>query len=651
MTTRDTKRRRFALTALIVAILLVTAAIYWPGMHGPFLLDDFANLKPVMQWLQGLDTWRFVMFDNRSGPLGRPVSMATFLLDAAVSHSTNSFPYKLTNLGVHLGCGLAALWLGRKIFRHWDATREAALWPALVLATWWLWLPLSVDTVLYTVQRMAQLAALFMLLALACFMVARERIARGRPSGQVLLWVGVPALTALATLSKENGALALPLALVLEVFLFGPENKPRARSVTLFFCVCIGLPALGAALFVLRDPSFITGGYANRPFTLAQRLLTEPRVLWSYVQTLVVPLGPRMGFFQDNFPVSISFLNPLTTLAAIIAWIAAVAIGWMWRKSNPLFGAGVCFFLVGQSLESGPIGLEIYFEHRNYLPAFGILLAIVSCVIWLWKRLPAPTVAFRHLSKALVVCALALVASVTWGHVQSWRTSATFFTAQASYNPTSPRLQSDLAARAMEAHDLHGALNHISIGEQYSPATEHATATLWRFLAYCAATVSAPSALYTQFVSDARGKVTPFAMNAMGLLATDAERGCKSVDWRLLATIALNWTSKAPMPDTSMEMWRTRYDLARIIAADGDVARARNITHDAWLKSGYNNGIGVFLFQLNAALGDVAACRVVLTRLERAYGGGDERLNEAIVLFRKALADGTIRPASEPTQQ
>lgn len=638
-----TKKLIFCLLA--AALVMVTVGIYWSGLHGPVLLDDTTNLLPVANWLDGQIDGRKVVFGNKSGLFGRPLSMASFLLDAAVTRSTDSFTFKPTNLAIHVLCGLAMLWLAMQVFKRWQPTSEHARWYALVLAGAWLWLPLNVDTVLYIVQRMAQLAALFILLALACFMAAREQIARGEYRGHLLLWLGVPGLTALATLSKENGVLALPLALALEWFLFR-GNEQRPPSVKLFFVLTVGLPVIICAGLVAADSAFITSGYAGRPFTLTERLLTEPRVLWSYVQTLLVPLGPRMGFFQDNFPVSTGPLQPWTTLPAIIAWIALAIAGCKWRKGNPLFGAGVFFFLVGQSLESGPFSLELYFEHRNYLPSFGILLAMAALLVWLWTKLPAPTQLFRNACIGLVGCVLTLYAAGTWGHVQSWRNNQTFFFAQNVFNPASPRFQSYYVSAAIEQHNLSAALEHIAIAERYVGPDLRPAATLWRFLAYCSAQVSAPLALYDQLAKRAEGPITVPIQQAVGHLANDAEAGCRSLfDPKLEATLK-HWLDTTLTPATSATVWQTRFFLARIVAASGRLEDAEIILERAFRDSGYDGIVGILLFQINGSLGDVQGCRAVLALLELQQGHGNHRLDKAVASFRKALANGEIDAAS-----
>lgn len=645
-------RARWAFWLLLAAVVAVTLAIYWPGLHGPMVLDDVTSLEPVSGWLKGQYTWQHAVFGNQSGPLGRPISMVTFLLDVMATHSIATSTFKPTNLGIHILCGLAMLWLAAKVFRRWDATRQHARWYALILATAWLWLPLNVDTVLYIVQRMAQLAALFMLLALGCYMTARERIARGQRRGQLLLWIGVPALTLLAAFSKENGVLAMPLALVLEWFLFRKPGQKRPASIKLFFALMVVLPVLAGIAYVAAHPGFILAGYAGHDFTLAQRLLTEPRILWRYVQTLLVPLGRYMGFFQDNFPLSSGPLFPWTTLPAIAAWLALAIGGLAWRKGNPLFGCGVWFYLVGQAMESSVIPLELYFEHRNYLPSFGILLAVAGLLIWLWQRVPAPTRAFRTICAALLACVLGLYATATWGHVQSWRNEKTFLYAQNVFNPTSPRFRSYIVALAIEHHDLPAALTFIDMAEQnHLPPNQRPTATLWRFLAYCSANTAPPAALYDQLANRAHGRISIPTERAMGLLADFAEAKCPRLDTQRLVRILRGWFNATPTSARSQLLWQSRASLARIVASGGNLEEARGIAHHAWVDSGYNSDVGILLFQLNGSLGDVAACQKILARLERDKGHGDLQLDRAVTSFHKALATGEIAPPAAHSKE
>ena len=65
---------------------LLVAAIwaYYPGLDGPFVLDDFGSIAAlghrggVVDW----ETFKAFVLGGTSGPTGRPVSLLTFLIDA-----------------------------------------------------------------------------------------------------------------------------------------------------------------------------------------------------------------------------------------------------------------------------------------------------------------------------------------------------------------------------------------------------------------------------------------------------------------------------------------------------------------------------------------------------------------------------------------
>ena len=51
-------KRAATLTAFGLPLLLcVVAAVLWPGVHGPFLFDDYPNLKNLAE-INGRLTWR-----------------------------------------------------------------------------------------------------------------------------------------------------------------------------------------------------------------------------------------------------------------------------------------------------------------------------------------------------------------------------------------------------------------------------------------------------------------------------------------------------------------------------------------------------------------------------------------------------------------
>jgi hypothetical protein len=108
--------------------------------------------------------------------------------------------------------------------------------------------------------------------------------------------------------------------------------------------------------------------------------MTEARILWDYVFKTYFPSSHGLNIYNDGFPVSKSLLMPISTLLAIIGWGLVFVLAIIKRKQWPFFTFGALWFLGGHLLESTFLGLELYFEHRNYLPSFGLVLMVVGSI-------------------------------------------------------------------------------------------------------------------------------------------------------------------------------------------------------------------------------------------------------------------------------
>ena len=139
------------------------AVVYVPGLQGPMLHDDFPQLSGLLATDTG--DWRELSDEylvSASGYLGRPVSMASFIANA-ILHGGELRYWKATNLLIHGLTAVVVFFLARVLLQASSSTirPEQAGWLALLVAGLWMLHALHVSTVLHTVQRMAQLAALF----------------------------------------------------------------------------------------------------------------------------------------------------------------------------------------------------------------------------------------------------------------------------------------------------------------------------------------------------------------------------------------------------------------------------------------------------------------------------------------------------------
>jgi tetratricopeptide (TPR) repeat protein len=179
--------------------------------------------------------------------------------------------------------------------------------------------------------------------------------------------------------------------------------------------------------------------YARRDFSLEERLMTQARALCDYVYLILVPQTIGSGLIHDDFRVSRSLIEPLTTIFSLGAVGAAILLSFLVKKRYPLLAFGVLFFLAGHSLESTFLPLENYFEHRNYLPMVGVLLVIVFILNAL----------VSNLSKKLAIGLSAMVCTfyfifaslLTSQNTRVWSNTFDLLTIWATEHPDSLRAQ------------------------------------------------------------------------------------------------------------------------------------------------------------------------------------------------------------------
>lgn len=416
--------------------LAATAAVSWAALAGPFLFDDFPNLQHLAS-LRGALDWASIahyvsLFE---GDPGRPLSMLSFVLnDATWPSQPRSFKY--TNLMVHLLVGTVLFGLARTLARARLPGRGADLVAVLAAAAWLLH-PMQLSTSMLVIQRMTQLAALFAAAGLWGYAALALR-ARGTGTAFAAI-AALGAGTVLALLCKENGALVPLLAVVANGTLLRDrlaQAPTAARRVLLAGAAAPVVAFVGA--IALRWEALTS--YGSRDFTMAERLASQARALADYLAQVIVPRLRGGGIYHDDFAVSRGLLEPWTTLPAILFVVALAAAAFALRRRWPVPAFAVGWFLGGHLLESTAFPLELYFEHRNYLPMFGILFALA------WGAATAAA-RWRRIAMAGAVLWLAYATWLTAVQARVWGDAAALATVWAIEHPGS--------ARAVQQHADH----------------------------------------------------------------------------------------------------------------------------------------------------------------------------------------------------
>lgn len=547
-----------ALALTLYGVLLTAALIYWPGLSGPLVLDDFVNLAPLSDLESGVTTWRDVVSNNRSGPLGRPVSLLSFAANQ-VAFSGSVWWFKYVNLMLHLTGGLLVFWLSARLLSVAGARNPWG--PSLIVAALWLFAPMHASTVLYVVQRMAQLAALFTLAGLLCYVIGRTRIPRNPVLGSLLIGSTFLVWTPLAILSKESGALLPVLAFVVEITFFRFRGSRHVRwGLKAAYIAVMLVPLITGSIWLLFSGSVLSA-YETRDFTLTQRLLTEARVLWSYIAALLVPTGTGLGLFHDDYPISQSLFSPITTSLAIIAWAAVVLGTYLLRNSDwriPMFG--LMFYLVGHSMEGTIIPLELYFEHRSYLPSFGIFFSLVASARILQSQLQWNTASVATIA-AIIVAAYAFALAQ---RVEAWKFWPTIILTAEAAHPKSSRLHTELASYYAEEGQLQTALSHLDRAEKLRPGKISSGIALHRLILYCAADRPPPDSVYRAAEQLRTFNQDAYTTNTAQFLSRlIADGTCTEFDATRIADILRAWVRHADGSDPARE-WELHVDAARI---------------------------------------------------------------------------------------
>lgn len=633
MTSRMIDSPRFWLA---VASLLCTV-VYWPGLSGPFLFDDPENFAPLRLWLDGEISWQTVVFGDQPLWLARPLAMASFLASAALGQG-DAFHFKLGNLIIHIGCGWLLYAVLIKLLKHDHRLHAHATFAAAALSILWLLHPLQASTVLYAVQRMAQLSALFTLLALLAYLTGRSALTHGdaRHAG-ALLFIAFPLAIIAGVLSKQNAATAPLLCLVIELAYFQRTAGER-RMLGAFFGLFVGLPMLGAAVLLATRPAALLAGYAEYDFTLGERLLTQPRALFDYVGQIILPRGPLMGLYTDDFVTSSSLVSPPTTWIALAALCLVSALAFALRKRAPSVFAGWFFFLTAHLVESSFLPLDLYFEHRNYLPMLGILLMGAGFVSLLPQNLSTNVMTPRQLLLMATAAAVGGLAFSTLGRSLVWSDKQAIVLQGVNVHPDSLRARLDLTALAQN----HGRLDiydeQMTLLKRSDDRRARMLGHLYTVSMACQQGQGGDPADIRAALSNAGDKITPAEILAYrAVLGNSAKRGCGEVTDALIAESMAHLLDEATMQaETARNKWIFRGMTAETFLRANDNANAVKHARLAW-ESGAGPGVGTMLAGALLQRGDLDEANRVLISLGSTTPCQDQRAVARIRSLSEAL--------------
>lgn len=429
------------------ATLLLTGLLFAAGANGPFLFDDFANIVDNGRLIGAVKSpldLRASALSSESSLLHRPLTTLTFALQAPEKGlEWSASALKITNVFIHLLCSVCVFWFATLLVKApmWVPSKSVRSWWPVLAASIWALNPSHVSTVLYSVQRMAQLSTLFVLLGLCAFVFWRLRLAVSEfdldSSLAALGWVAL--CLGLGVMAKEN-AILLPWLIVITEFAFfrGRLGGTDHRGLRSAGIVAFAAPLVLFVLCTYFYLDWIVAGYDIRPFNLTERILTQARVLWSYASWFCFPRVNEFGLFHDDFVISTDFMTPLSTSIAVVAWPCVLIGGLLAQKRSPLLVFVPFYFLAAHSIESTVLALEMVFEHRNYLPSVALALGLAAILLKLFDAC-ARFGTSPMLSASPTIALLVALTLATFVRASSWGDELSMARTQVERHPDSER--------------------------------------------------------------------------------------------------------------------------------------------------------------------------------------------------------------------
>ena len=362
-------------------LIILVGLVYSNSLNAIWALDDEPNILQNPQVHIG-DLRPLTLFQACFSPLhpdangrpglNRPLSYLSFALNWYFGKNS-PVGYRAVNIFIHQLNAFFLFLIIRGLLQTPNMAgryrgRENSI--ALAAAAMWALNPIQTQAVVYVVQRMASMSCLFYLVAIWGYMHARAAEQSSRRVFFLLLVVG----SFLAAVGSKENAVLLPVAIVLLEFTFFQDMSQPAvrRRFGWIFFLGLGLVLMGGVGLFLGGKLDALLNYNMRLFSPWERLMTQPRILFFYLTQIFYPTAGRLSIVHD-VEISRSLVDPWVTLPAILGMLGLVGFGFWQMRRRPMLSFAILFFFLNHLIESSIIGLELIYEHRNYLPSCSCL--------------------------------------------------------------------------------------------------------------------------------------------------------------------------------------------------------------------------------------------------------------------------------------
>ena len=397
----DVEGKYFSIFKVFILLLFtgLVFGLYSNTLESPFTFDDTVKIERNTHIRVTQFSFKEILDAGLKSSKTRFIAFISFALNYYFNRY-DPFGYHIVNNIVHILSGfflylfLAATLKTSSLSSRYHHPDLIAFLAALI----WLIHPVQTQSVTYIMQRMTGMASMFFILSFWCYVRGRG-IERGKAKW---LWFTGSALAWLLSLGCKQITVTLPFFVFLyEWFFFQNLDKKWLKRKLPFVLGILVLFAFLALVYTDFHPLEKLNNfrdYRENQFTMAQRALTQTRVVMHYISLLIFPHPSRLNLDYD-FPLSYSVINPFTTLLSLIAILGLIALGICLAKRERLISFCIFWFFGNLVIESSVLPLALIFEHRLYLPSMLFFLILV-------------TLSYRYIKLAWLKAALLCIAVV-----------------------------------------------------------------------------------------------------------------------------------------------------------------------------------------------------------------------------------------------
>ena len=408
-------------TFVFITLFIIILSIYSNTFQASWHFDDIPNILENKGLHVTKLSWSnikgsFFAKPRLPGELYRPVACLSFALNYYFGKD-NVSGYHIVNISIHF---LAAIFLFLFIYNTLNLPLlklkygSNSYFIALLSTTLWAINPLQTQAITFIVQRMASMAGMFYIISMYLYLKGRTAT-QNQVKIILFLLCGISAVLAFG--SKEN-AIMLPVSLFLYDFLLiqGISRETTKKNLKILLAGAILTMSIGIIYFAFSEVtlSSLFSLFNKRPFTMWERIITQPRVIIFYISLLLYPMSTRLSLDHD-IAISRSLFDPLTTILSIIVIIGVVVGTILISKRKSLIAFSIFFFFLNHLIESTILPLELIFEHRNYIPS---MLFFIPIAIGLMSVISF--FSYKKSMQAIIALSIVLVITVE-GHATFMR--------------------------------------------------------------------------------------------------------------------------------------------------------------------------------------------------------------------------------------